>query len=398
MSLPRLLLTTCLLIHMAAAAAQEVKLTTISPEAQLLGALEQLRLGELDQAYADINALVKREPGFRFAQLLYSDLLLAKAGYSGKNFSDPRVLSLMNEGRVRWRGREKVPDTQVPANLLHVNQRFKHVVLVDLEASRLHVYANEVGGPRKVVDYYAGMGKNGPGKQVEGDARTPIGVYRITEYKDDASLPELYGAGAFPVDYPNRWDKKQGRTGYGIWLHGVPRRVFSRPPRSSEGCVTLANADFDALKQYIEPGLTPVVLGRKLEWVDPATLANNRRAALKMLDRWRNDWQSLDTKAYLAHYSSKFRSSSMGKTAFAAHKRRVNGRKKFVRVAISDVSIYQQPDDDMIVAQFNQDYRSSNYNKLSRKEQFWKKEADGQWRIVLEETIKPLPTTMIAQR
>ena len=75
-------------------------------------------------------------------------------------------------------------------------------------------------------------------------------------YKSDRDLPDLYGIGAFPLNYPNELDQHQGKTGYGIWLHGTDKSYYSRPPLDSEGCVVLTNLDLDAVKPYIKIGVT----------------------------------------------------------------------------------------------------------------------------------------------
>src|SRR3546814_18217342 len=107
------------------------------------------------------------------------------------------------------------------------------------------------------------MGKNGWGKQSAGDNRTPVGIYHITSWIDGSKLPPFYGAGAFPLNYPNLWAQFKRRTGYGIWLHGVPGGTDTRPPRASEGCVTMSNAEILALKSYVAIGPTPVLqIGR----------------------------------------------------------------------------------------------------------------------------------------
>lgn len=96
------------------------------------------------------------------------------------------------------------------------------------------------------------IGKNGTDKRVEGDKRTPMGVYQITEQLPRAGLADLYGDGAFPAaNYPNEWDRQQKRGGHGIWLHGVPSNTYSRPPRSSDGCVVAPIPD---LKIFADQG------------------------------------------------------------------------------------------------------------------------------------------------
>ena len=36
------------------------------------------------------------------------------------------------------------------------------------------------------------------------------------------SLGMIGGDGAFPLNYPNEWDRRLNKTGSGIWLHGTP--------------------------------------------------------------------------------------------------------------------------------------------------------------------------------
>ena len=43
---------------------------------------------------------------------------------------------------------------------------------------------------------------------------------------------------------------------------------------------------------------------------------------------------------------------------------------------------------DLILVNFDQHYASSNFSNRSAKRQYWKREADGQWRIVYEGSAK----------
>jgi len=42
-------------------------------------------------------------------------------------------------------------------------------------------------------------------------------------------LSDFYGAGAYPVNFPNIWDRRKQRSGHGIWLHGLPKGIASEP-------------------------------------------------------------------------------------------------------------------------------------------------------------------------
>jgi murein L,D-transpeptidase YafK len=212
-----------------------------------------------------------------------------------------------------------------------------------------------------------------------------VGIYHVTGYLQDQALPELYGAGAFPVSYPNVWDRRLKYTGSGIWLHGVPRDTYARAPRSSEGCVTLANEDLMDLKPFLEMGKTPVVFTDTLAW-QPQQAGHDRRDEFRQhVEAWRARWSSRDTEGYLAYYAEDFETEGMSKTAFSAHKRRVNAGKKKIEVQLDDVDLFRYPGGDgLMLARFTQRYRSDNFNLTSEKEQFWRRRPDGRWQIVKE--------------
>ena len=297
-----------------------------------------------------------------------------------------RLEQLVEEAQLRL-APPLLPRGSLPAALLKLAERHRYAIVVDLPRARLYVVENSKGSLKVVRDHYAAMGRNGVGKQSRGDLRTPIGIYTITGFTDDRALPELYGAGAFPLNYPNIWDRHHRRDGSGIWLHGVPMAVGSRSPRSSEGCVTMANADLVALKPYLQAGKTPVILSDSLSWLPPAVIAQERDALLARIEDWRRRWSAIDTPAYLDFYADDFVSNGMGKAAFSSYKRRVNASKRRIEVQLRDLDLMRYPGEpNLIVAQFQQDYRSDNFSVSGFKQQFWRQQKDGSWKIVLEES------------
>ena len=78
-----------------------------------------------------------------------------------------------------------------------------------------------------------------------------------------------------------------GRTGSGIWLHGVPRVSYARSPYATEGCVALANDDMAYLMRDLEPRRTPVIIADEVNWVRPADQASERHAFDTLLTQWR---------------------------------------------------------------------------------------------------------------
>ena len=371
----------------------------LKEEALLFDTLNHIRDRHMDEALQSIETLVELNPNFRLAQLVYGDLLLAKSQPIGEfgNFSlksRGRINELRDEARTRLRSHLLQPQQgSLPANLLRLSATQKRIIVVDLEMSRLYLFENDNGTPRLLLNFYASIGKNGTAKQVEGDLKTPVGVYFISQHIPGDKLPDLYGAGAFPIDYPSPWDLRQGHTGYGIWIHGVPSNTYSRAPRSSEGCVALANTDFESLIPLIDIGKTPVILAKKVNWQEPVVIEQQRKELERSIEKWRNDWESLDISQYSANYSQSFKTGSRNYKSWVAHKKAINKTKTEIQVTLSDLSIFSDPGEEgLVVVRFKQRYNSNNYSGDASKRQYWKHEADGVWRIVYEgSTASPSP-------
>lgn len=93
-------------------------------------------------------------------------------------------------------------------------------------------------------------------KEREGDMRTPVGFYRITEVKDGKRLPKIYGPLVFVTNYPNSFDVAQGRTGGGIWLHGSGQ---GKRTADTHGCVVLDDESVKSLEKWVRVN-TPVAI------------------------------------------------------------------------------------------------------------------------------------------
>ena len=362
-----------------------------TPEDRLSTVFEAIESNKLDVALKRVDALIADYPNFRLAHLVRGDLLLARArplqtfGNVVKTVPQERVDGLREEALARLRAaRQRPGEDRLPRYVLQLHPEQKHALVVDSRRSRLYVYANDGGKPKLIADYYVTLGKNGIDKTREGDQKTPIGVYHVTANLPRNKLTDFYGAGAFPINYPNEWDRRQGRNGHGIWLHGVPSDMYSRPPRASDGCIVLANPDLVSLGQRLQIGLTPVIIADEIEWTDRAALESERAGLAAALEQWRADWQNRDTERYLAHYSQRFASQGQDYAAWAAHKRKVNAAKAWIKVGLGRVTMLRYPNErDVVVVTFEQDYRSNGLSNVMKKRQYWMKEG-GRWRILYE--------------
>lgn len=369
---------------------EAVRLANQTAEELLLESVAALRAGNVDQALSHVDDLLEEKPTYRLAHLVRGDILSSIGGQMpsisrASKKERAHIENLLAEARQRLVGTSFEPQGRVPAALLQLGDHHEHVVFIDTELSRLYIFENREGDPQLIADYYISIGKNGSRKRRKGDKRTPLGVYFVTERLPGASLPDKYGPVAFPVDYPNAWDRRHNRTGSGIWVHGVASRSYSRPPQDSDGCVALINEELEQISPLMKPGITPVIIGSQAEWVEYSELVQRREQAQGLIEQWRLDWESGNVEKYLSHYDNEFSSRGMNLRAWQSYKRRVAKSKKEISVELNDVSIFAYPDeDDLMVVTFRQHYESNNFNGSARKRQYWRRGDDNRWRIVSE--------------
>ena len=357
-------------------------------EINLEKALTAMATGEVQKAKSILIEALERHPNFHLARMVYADLIAAQAQHTpllvepaaqGK----ARISGLAEEAAARLRQRSK-KSGKLPANIVRLSQNHQHALLFDARYARLYIFENNEGVPNLIADYYASAGKEGMNKESEGDNRTPGGVYKITHTLDDDQLPELYGFAAYVLNYPNQWDQTQRRSGSGIWLHGVPRITYSRPPETSRGCVVSSNWVMQWLKQHINPTKTPIVLATQVDWLDEMSWQEHQTQLLSTIEQWQSDWQSLDVEQYLKHYSGEYKDLKLNYQKMSNQTRRNAKKKTFVKVAIKNIDLFRysmQP--ERYMAHFDQDYKSNNYNISYRKQQIWQRE-DGEWKIIFE--------------
>jgi murein L,D-transpeptidase YafK len=361
----------------------------LHPEQQLLQIMDAIQSAQMKTAEQQLKQLIASEPEFKLAHLLYADLMKVQANPlktpgMGLNNND-ELQPLLTEVKNRWLASNlKDHAKKIPAVLTRLDGHYLYALAIDLKLSRLFVFENFNEQPRQIADYFVSMGRGGPQKEKQGDLRTPLGVYFVQSYIPPQQLADKYGAGAYPINYPNVWDSFNGRTGYGIWLHGTRSGTYNRPPLASEGCVVLPNDDLVEVGSYIVLGQTPVLIGYDLKWLSVDQWKQQKEEVTSLFNQWANDWQSLNTENYLSHYSRDFNNGKKDFSHWVKHKRRVAQHKSYVTVETSDVSLLMHPNEDVMVATFLQNYTSDNYSSEAWKRQYWRKEKDGQWRIIFE--------------
>jgi murein L,D-transpeptidase YafK len=360
-------------------------------ETLLFKALREVRAAQLDAARKTIAQLIERYPNFRLAHLIHGDLLLAKAkplqSFGSAASKAPEAIDeLRAEANARLqRSHEAIPSEKIPSHFWRVASEAQYAMALDVDRSRLYVFENRSGQLIRIADFYATVGKEGSGKAKEGDQRTPIGAYTLLAAVPKQKLSDFYGVGAYPLDYPNDWDRRNNRSGYGIWLHGVASDTFARAPRASDGCIVVSNPDLKLIEKFIVAGRTPIVVAQSLEWIDRATAQQQSQSVLTAFERWRGDMQSLDLPKYFQHYGTAFNADGHDLKSWEAQRRTLFARTDWAKVEVSNLSAMQYPGTrDVALVTFDQSYKSSKFNSQLKKRQLWQLASDGRWKIIFE--------------
>lgn len=364
-------------------------------ESRLLEVYRLISMGRGRESLERIEALVADHPNFQLAQLVYADMLMARSqplSVKGGGASSlgpaarQRLEQLRLEANRRLEAFRQRPQSGfVPAPFVELPLSSRHAIAVDISRSRLYLFENTSSGLRLISDHYASIGLLGADKRVEGDQRTPLGVYYITSRLDSRQLTDFYGAGALPLNYPNEYDRRLGRTGSGIWLHGVPSDSYARPPQSTDGCVALANVELERILQLVQPRTTPVVIARQLEWVNTARAEPERRSLQNLIEGWRSARNSGDLDRLMSFYSPQFASGQRDLNQWRQVLTRdmeQGGRRP---IQLKDLAILNwREQNDLLVVTFGEIREGQRTGVIKR--QYWGKEG-GLWKIFYEGVI-----------
>ncbi|WP_418314819.1 L,D-transpeptidase family protein [Piscinibacter sakaiensis] len=360
--------------------------TYSTADARLLRIYGLIATSQAGEAIEEAARLARDMPNFGLAQLVYADLLKTTTnpaeGFGAvtqplRAEAAERLRDLVSEARARVvAAGQRPPAAAVPAQFVRIDRNVRHAIAVDVSKSRLYVFENTDNGLVLRKDYYSSVGKLGLAKQVEGDLRTPIGVYfgtgRIADSRlRDPAVEDRYGDAAIALNYPNHYDQLKGRTGSGIWLHGVPTSMFSRPPLATDGCVAVSNPDMLELTRIVERQETPILIAEKIEWVEPAVAEQRRAGFMKTFDAWKAARMLANAEVLQQFYAS---DEDAGKPKRAP---------SFGRPATIDgVSVVWWRDDrDIVVVTYSEN--SSGQSRPRQKRQYWLQN-EGHWKVVFE--------------
>ena len=274
----------------------------------------------------------------------------------------------------------------LPAYLLQLPATVPAVFIAETDRSALHRVLNGPHGMTYIDERYISVGEHGVGKRRAWDRRTPLGIYFINERRDTSRLADRYGPLAFPLDYPNVWDRLHERSGEGIWIHGGPEGGVRRPPRDTDGCIALGNDELLALADEFVPDVTPVVVTRSIRWATRDEIAATRDRLAAALQEWADSIRSGDLYRYLSLYAPDFRYRGMSRAEWMGFRLETLGSRSVADLKLEDVLLLEDPEEEgLYLSRFRQTLVDDTGTAVTVKRLYWRRGADGELRIVAED-------------
>ena len=189
------------------------------------------------------------------------------------------------------------PDTiKIPDSIVAISSGY--VLVVDKSVQKIYVF-HKSDAFSKVFEAPCSTGKNPGSKKVAGDAKTPNGIFFATSIIRNPGPPETYGSLAFTLDYPTLSDRRDGKDGNNIWIHGTTKSLL---PQQSNGCVVLRDSDVSQLSKFIYLNRTPVIISEAINWVPQNYVPDSKNDLENILTSWNKAFVEKDIKKLDALY------------------------------------------------------------------------------------------------
>lgn len=306
----------------------------------------------------------------------------------------------------------------LPKHFLGVSKQDKHLYIIDnqedfqVKAAFPSIHG-EVEGDKKV----------------EGDLKTPEGVYFVTS-KIHLNLDfEKYGSGAYALNYPNPIDKIKQKTGHGIWIHSKGSPIYNQV---TQGCVAVDLDDFDFVSANIKNG-TAVILAEEIysphlvgaiatykasssnypqlpltqettkdfvlneqipyeseniAFIED-TQSDGKNIATQIVEKteeWNKAWEARST-VFFDFYDPEKYGLAQKETYYTFRKKKENLFKTLAWIDITYDKIYALEGTDYWVTWFEQVYKTPHTRAEGTRRLYWQKDKNNKYKIVAMEWI-----------
>lgn len=249
-----------------------------------------------------------------------------------------------------------------------------HILVCQKDMKNLKLYSRNGTGFKEEFSGNVFIGKAKGDKQVEGDLKTPVGTYELTN-RLSKNLDPFYGPLAFVTSYPNAYDRLQKKNGHGIWIHGLPlngdREDFT------QGCIALENNNIKKLNNKFDFKNSILMIEEKGKI---EVSVEDISSVLAQVYQWKESWKNSDIDTYLSFYSDRFRKyGGMRYEQFKSYKRRLFSKNEAKTIEFEDINVMPYPNLDqkkIFKVMMKQNYQTKNYKSNDIKELYIELEDD----------------------
>ena len=260
-----------------------------------------------------------------------------------------------------------------------VDKGVEYGIVVEKNTQQLFLYAYD-GTFNERLRFNCSTGEVAGDKSCSGDRKTPEGTYFFTGKFKKRDLSPVYGTRAFPIDYPNLFDRIEGRNGYSIWLHGTDKPI---KPMDSNGCIVLANNDIDRLAKYIDLNKTPIVIVDKLSFILVDSNGKIKDSIFKLISQWEDALENGTYHEYLNSYTYEYVPDISWWSDWIEIKKSFQASNLKLSVELKSNSIFRHNGIYMVL--FDRFVSSSGINLLVGRKKLYVSDKEGQFKIVGEE-------------
>ena len=326
--------------------------------------------GDYTKAVAEYEKLMKTESDPSWVQREILDLTKQKL----------QAAETTSRGRDATSGTSSSTAARFPDALvvLPANGR---CIIVEKDTQTLLLFRKTATGFELEKSFSCSTGLKEGEKSSEGDHKTPEGIYLFKKVLPGSQLPGIYGKMAITLDYPNPYDRLEGKSGDGIWLHATNEPIRPYLPNKTRGCVVVSNNDIMELSKLIKLNQTPLVIVSKLHYQTPSEQDADETSLRNFLSQWRQSWENKALSPYIGMYSARFRNGDQNLKAYRVYKEGVFSRagKIQLRIDLESVVRYEK----YAILTFRQDYRSNRLTSAGTKRLFVVRENNA-WKIIAE--------------
>ena len=128
----------------------------------------------------------------------------------------------------------------------------------------------------------------------------------------------------------------------------------------------------------------PIIISNK-SLNESNALINHKQTILNKVENWKKYWVKKDFNSYIKFYEKNAMYGNQAYKNWMLKKKDVINKSRNIDIKLSNISIFEYPniENEMVLVNFDQDYKSNLIANKMHKTQIWIKKSDD-WKILYE--------------